>query len=70
VRAVLTHGGLASVIECVHFGKPLVGIPFFADQALNIRVVARKGAGILLEMEELTLDKIEDALNNVLNNPS
>ncbi|XP_054278673.1 UDP-glucosyltransferase 2-like [Macrosteles quadrilineatus] len=70
VKAVLTHGGLASIIECVHFGKPLVGIPFFADQTLNIKAVAKKGAGILLKLEDLTATKIEAALVSVLNGPS
>lgn len=70
VKAMLVHGGMASTIECVHFGKPIVGIPFFADQAFNLRAVARKGAGVMLDLNDLSAANIEAALNTVLSDPS
>lgn len=66
---MLGHGGLASTIECVYFGKPLIGIPLFADQYYNVQAVVRKGAGATLDLDDITTEKIEKTLKTVLNDP-
>ena len=55
-------------LEAVYFGKPLVGIPFFFDQALNMEIAAQKGFGISVPIETLTADKISTAVRKVLGN--
>lgn len=67
--AVVTHGGLASTIEAVHFAKPIVGVPFYTDQFSNIQNVVRCGAGLILNIDDLSEYGISEALNSVLYNP-
>lgn len=35
VKLFVTHGGLLSCIESIYRGKPVVGIPIFADQMVK-----------------------------------
>lgn len=64
--AVVTHGGLASTMEAVHFGKPLVGVPFFSDQFQNVQSVVRRGGGLMLDIHNLSEIAIVKALGAVL----
>lgn len=36
VKLFVTHGGLLSCTESILRGKPIVGIPIFGDQMVNI----------------------------------
>lgn len=69
VVAMIAHGGLASTIEAVYFGKPIIGIPFFADQSVNINSVIRRGGGVQLDLRDISEEKISAALSEILNNP-
>lgn len=64
--AVVTHGGLASTMEAVHYAKPLVGVPFFSDQFQNIQNVVRRGGGLMLDIHHLTEVGVAKALGAVL----
>lgn len=46
---VVCHGGSGTVFGSLAFGRPLVVVPLFADQASNGRLVASGGAGIVVE---------------------
>ncbi|KOB70242.1 UDP-glucosyltransferase [Operophtera brumata] len=46
----ITHGGLLSTTEAVHYGKPIIGIPVFADQFTNVQRAAEKGFGKRVEL--------------------
>ncbi|XP_050442608.1 UDP-glucosyltransferase 2-like [Adelges cooleyi] len=70
VRLFMTHGGLLGTIEAVHSGVPVIGIPFFFDQPRNILKVVEKGAGILLEYENLTRESLYGAINAIITNSS
>ncbi|XP_031270203.1 putative UDP-rhamnose:rhamnosyltransferase 1 [Pistacia vera] len=52
VGAFLTHCGLNSIIEALHYGRPLVLLPFVMDHGLVSRVFAEKKAGIEIERNE------------------
>ncbi|XP_031625529.1 UDP-glucuronosyltransferase 2C1-like [Contarinia nasturtii] len=69
-KLFLTHGGLLSTTEAVHFGKPVVGIPFFFDQPLNMKLAEQKGFGISVPIETLNAENIATAVNKVLSVPS
>lgn len=68
VVAVIAHGGLASTIEAVYFGKPLIGIPFYSDQFVNLKNLVSRGGGIQLDLHDLTAEKIATALHEITNN--
>nr|XP_021191136.2 UDP-glucosyltransferase 2 [Helicoverpa armigera]XP_021191137.2 UDP-glucosyltransferase 2 [Helicoverpa armigera]WRX06273.1 UGT40F2 [Helicoverpa armigera] len=64
----VTHGGLLSITEAVHFGVPLIAIPVFADQYLNANRIEKKGFAIKVDLSR-TMDKdLKVALNEVLGN--
>lgn len=56
-------------LEAVHFGKPVVGIPFFFDQYLNMYLAEQKGYGISVPIETLDANNIASAVKAVLSTP-
>lgn len=64
----ITHGGLLSLMEAVHFGVPVVGIPFFGDQAKNFFFVEEVGIGKMIRLEEITYERVSSTLKEVLSN--
>jgi len=64
--AFVTHGGANSVMEGMYFGVPLLVIPLASDQPMQADLVARAGAGIAVEREDLTTDSAFAALTRLL----
>ncbi|XGW26425.1 hypothetical protein V3C99_007216 [Haemonchus contortus] len=48
LTAFITHGGMGSITELAHFGKPAIIMPIFADQTRNANMLAKHGTGIVL----------------------
>lgn len=69
MKALITHGGLASCYEAILAGLPLIGIPMFADQKLNINNIVSKGAGLMLNFHNVNNETLSQALNAVLYDP-
>ncbi|KXJ82204.1 hypothetical protein RP20_CCG015146 [Aedes albopictus] len=70
VKLFITHGGLLGTTEALYHGKPLVGIPIFGDQPMNIQKAVRSGYAVLLDYDDITEKNVEKALDAVLNDPS
>ncbi|XP_069681751.1 UDP-glycosyltransferase UGT5-like [Periplaneta americana] len=70
IRMFLGHGGLLGTIEAVHVGVPMVGIPMYGDQKVNMKMVEAAGMGVLLQYSDITKDNVLEALKTVLDNPS
>ncbi|GLH07894.1 UDP-glucuronosyltransferase [Gryllus bimaculatus] len=51
LRLFITHGGLMSTQEAVYHGVPVVGIPIFGDQQLNMNRAAAAGIGVALNFQ-------------------
>ncbi|CAI6351634.1 unnamed protein product [Macrosiphum euphorbiae] len=68
VRLFITHGGLHSIEETVSNAIPIVGVPFFADQYLNMKIAEEKGYGKLVNYFEMTEESFENAIKEVLSN--
>lgn len=68
VRVFITHGGLLSTQEAIYHGLPLIGIPIFGDQDLNMQKVASLGIGIKLDFNKLTREDLLNALKTIQQN--
>lgn len=69
LKLFITHGGLLSTMESVYFSKPMVGIPVFGDQHMNMRMASFKGYGEGIPYEELSEDSFQKTLEKVLLTP-
>lgn len=66
VKLFITHGGLLSTTESIYFGKPIVGIPVFGDQRINILRAERSGYGLYINYKDLTEAALFKAVTSVL----
>ncbi|XP_052744250.1 UDP-glucosyltransferase 2-like [Bicyclus anynana] len=62
----ITHGGLLSTTETVHFGVPIIGIPVFADQYVNVGRAVKKGFAQRVDLSYSLAVDLEKAIRNVL----
>lgn len=69
VKAVITHGGMATCFEVITAAVPLIGIPMFADQKLNIKHIVGQGAGVFMEFDDINNITLFNALKAVLYDP-
>ncbi|XP_025961782.1 UDP-glucuronosyltransferase 1A1-like isoform X2 [Dromaius novaehollandiae] len=66
-RAFITHGGSHGVYEAICNAVPMVLMPLFGDQMDNAKRVETRGAGLTLNILEMTSKDISDALRAVIN---
>lgn len=64
----MTQGGLQSIEEALCSQVPLVVIPKIADQFLNAKRVVRKGMGLKLNFETMTINELKTAIMEVATN--
>ncbi|CAJ0581357.1 unnamed protein product, partial [Mesorhabditis spiculigera] len=70
LKCMIAHGGYNSIMEAAHAGKPMITIPFFADQFRNGRLLEKNGWGIPVRRQDLLAggQKLKAALEEMLNN--
>lgn len=69
-KAFITHGGLMGTTEAIYYGIPMVGIPLFGDQHINIANYVKKKVAVSLgSPEAITAEKLYGALKTVLHDP-
>ncbi|KAL9848642.1 UDP-glucuronosyltransferase 1A1-like isoform 5-T5 [Geothlypis trichas] len=66
-RAFITHGGSHGVYEGICNAVPMVLMPLFGDQMDNAKRVESRGAGLTLNILEMTSTDISNALKAVIN---
>ncbi|KAH8292021.1 hypothetical protein KR054_003528, partial [Drosophila jambulina] len=69
VRVFIAHGGLFGMQEAVHHGVPVLGMPFYFDQNPNIKEGIAAGYAIGLDYRDISEEKLEVALTELLTNP-
>lgn len=69
VKLFLTHGGLMGTIEAVHSGVPMVGIPLFGDQEVNMHSYISEGFAVKLQFDSISKESILKALRTALHDP-
>lgn len=65
----ITHGGLLSTTETVHFGVPIIGIPIFADQFTNIGHAVHRGFAKKVDLSYSVAEDLKIAIKDILENP-
>ncbi|CAH0596441.1 unnamed protein product [Chrysodeixis includens] len=70
LKLFITHGGLLSTTESIHFGVPVVGIPVMADQHLNMKTVHAKGFGICVTLSEDMIPELKEAVKKIIVDPT
>ncbi|HYY63927.1 MAG TPA: nucleotide disphospho-sugar-binding domain-containing protein [Gaiellaceae bacterium] len=69
VDAVITHGGNNTVVESLHFGKPMVVLPLFWDQYDNAQRMQELGLGRRLDTYGHDPAELIGALESLLVDP-
>jgi glucuronosyltransferase len=67
-KVFITHGGLLSCTESMIRGVPVIGIPIFGDQSLNMARAEKQGWGVQVKYTNLTEKALSWALEEVLSN--
>uniref|UniRef100_A0A4W5JXB9 UDP glucuronosyltransferase 1 family, polypeptide A1 n=1 Tax=Hucho hucho TaxID=62062 RepID=A0A4W5JXB9_9TELE len=70
VKAFITHGGTHGIYEGICNSVPMVMLPLFGDQGDNVHRMAVRGVGEVLNLFDVTSDKLVEALNKVINDKS
>lgn len=66
VLAFISHCGVSSLYEAIYFGKPIIPMPYFADQLNNAGVLVTLGAAPYFSFDELTEKTLIKAINEVI----
>ncbi|CAE7579436.1 UGT2B20 [Symbiodinium natans] len=66
ISSFVTHCGLNSVHEALHFGVPMLGLPFVGDQMVTARLIVESGAGLRLSVPNLEVLPIQEALRRLV----
>lgn len=69
VKLFITHGGNLGMIEAVHEGVPLLGIPLFGDQKMNMQRAVTKKYALTLDYRNITEENVFNAMQELLTNP-
>uniref|UniRef100_A0AAG5DJ33 UDP-glucuronosyltransferase n=1 Tax=Anopheles atroparvus TaxID=41427 RepID=A0AAG5DJ33_ANOAO len=70
VKLFITHGGLLGTTEGLYNGVPMVGIPIYGDQELNLARAEKAGYGVKLDYETISEETIAAAIGRVLSDPA
>ena len=66
-RAFITHSGSHGIYEGICNGVPMVMLPLFGDQMDNAKRMETRGAGVTLNVLEMTSEDLANALKAVIN---
>lgn len=69
IKLFVSHGGLMGTQEALYCGVPTLGIPFFADQFLNVKQCEAMGLSIQITYDEITKENMLKALESLMEDP-
>jgi MGT family glycosyltransferase len=64
------HGGMATIMDCISLGIPMITIPQAANQRPNARRIVETELGIQLEKEAVTAEILRETVSRVLSDPT
>jgi len=65
-EVMVTHCGLNSVLECIHFGVPIVAVPGLRDQPGNMARAVHHGIALAAKMKELTAEQLAALIDRAM----
>ena len=68
-QLLITHGGNNSVTEALHFGVPMLVLPFSTDQFDGAAAIERSLAGVALDPNRASRSLIAGTVQGLLRNP-
>lgn len=66
----ITHGGNGTVYQALSQGVPVLGIPTFFDQEVNLQRVEALGAGLRMERRHYKAERLRSEIEKILHTPS
>ncbi len=63
---MVTHGGLNSIMECLHYGVPMVIVPGMRDQPGNAARAVHHGIAVTTSMARITPDKLVNLVTHAM----
>lgn len=69
VKVFISHGGLFGIQEAVHHGVPILGMPVYADQYLNVKKGNAAGYALGVDYRTVTEEELRNSLTELLDNP-
>ncbi|XP_065354385.1 UDP-glycosyltransferase UGT5-like [Calliphora vicina] len=69
VKLFISHGGLLSTSEAVYHGKPMLGLPVFYDQQMNIKKGIQAGFALGIDFHTLPREEFKSGILEMMNNP-
>uniref|UniRef100_A0A336LDL5 UDP-glucuronosyltransferase n=1 Tax=Culicoides sonorensis TaxID=179676 RepID=A0A336LDL5_CULSO len=69
IKLFITQGGHQSIEEAIDRQVPMIIIPMIVDQFANSKRVANKGAGIALNLNEITAESFKNDILEVIEQP-
>lgn len=70
LKVFITHGGILSMMEAVQYGRPVIGMPFFNNEKLNVARAVSQGYGVSLDYDTLSEDSLKSAIDTIYNDTS
>ncbi|CAK1547652.1 unnamed protein product [Leptosia nina] len=70
IKLFITQGGLQSTDEAIIAGVPMIGVPMLGDQWSNVEKCEFYKIGKKVEMETITEEELEGAIQTVINDTS
>lgn len=70
VNYFITSGGILGLQEAIQRNVPVLGIPVFPDQKMNLRIVEKLGIGIKLDFTNLTEVSLSWSLKKLTTDPA
>lgn len=69
MKLFISHGGALGLNEAIYEGVPVLGIPIYTDQRINIMMLKAAGSGDVLDYAEISDEVVFEKLHNLLNDP-
>ncbi|XP_017069909.2 UDP-glycosyltransferase UGT5 [Drosophila eugracilis] len=66
LRVFFSHGGLMGTTEAVSSAVPIVGVPIYGDQSLNVAALVQRGMALQLQFKKMDENTVYEALTKAL----